>query len=145
MWRLECTLWKSATGSNSHTRVIVGSKFKSALVITLGLGMSAAALSLHLWRDGSAVPAGILLLVGIPLYLWGCCILADGKGYTTAIVVTAPLGLLLPLIILLALPDKLNQHQRQRRRRRRGGRSSRKSEMGELAESAPGAGYDGPE
>ena len=97
--------------------------------------MTAAASSLLCWREGSALPAGILYLVGIPLYIWGCCVLADGKGYTTAIVVTTPLGLLLPLIILLALPDKLRQRQRHRRRR---GESSRSRGVSpEIGEGEP--------
>jgi hypothetical protein len=46
------------------------------------------------------------IVAGVPFYIWGCLSLAKAKGYSTAIVITAIFGLLLPLVILIALPDK---------------------------------------
>lgn len=58
-------------------------------------------------------------LGGVALYIWGCACLAEAKGYSTAIILIAflsciPGALLLPLLLLLVLPDK-NTHVSHRR------------------------------
>jgi len=55
-----------------------------------------------------------MMLISIPLYLWGCAALARAKGYSTAILLTCILGGLFPLVVLLALPDKNKRHRRWR-------------------------------
>ena len=88
-------------------------KKKSA--IGLGIGVPVLALGFILMFAGIG-PRGLILLfllVGIPFYIWGCLALANAKGYSTAIVLTAVLGLLFPLVVLLAVPDK-NKHYRGR-------------------------------
>ena len=62
------------------------------------------------------IVAIVMIIVSIPLYLWGCAALANAKGYSTAIVLTCILGWLFPLVVLLALPDKCRHHSRSRRR-----------------------------
>jgi hypothetical protein len=52
-----------------------------------------------------------MMVIAVPLYLWGCTSLAKAKGYSTAIVLTSILGGLFPLVVLLVLPDK-NKHRR---------------------------------
>ncbi|PWU15734.1 MAG: hypothetical protein C5B50_14985 [Verrucomicrobia bacterium] len=54
----------------------------------------------------------LMLIVSLPSYLYGCAALARGKGYSTAILLTVILGLLFPLVVLLALPDKNKRHRR---------------------------------
>jgi len=53
----------------------------------------------------------LLFLAGIPIYIWGCIELARAKGQSTAIVLTVFLGILFPLVVLLALPDKNKYHR----------------------------------
>jgi hypothetical protein len=88
---------------------------KKKSVIGLGIGVPVLVVGFVL-MFAEIGPRGLLvpfLLVGIPFYIWGCLALARAKGYSTAIVLTAVLGLLFPLVVLLALPDK-NKHYRGR-------------------------------
>ena len=50
-----------------------------------------------------------MMVVSLPFYLWGCAELAQAKGYSTAILLTFPLGWVCPLLLLLLLRDK-NRH-----------------------------------
>jgi hypothetical protein len=52
---------------------------------------------------------------GLGLYCWGCSCLAIAKGYSSALVLTVVLGVLLPLVVLLALPDKHSHRDRHHR------------------------------
>jgi hypothetical protein len=54
----------------------------------------------------------VMLLGGIGIYIWGCLALAEAKGYSTAIVLTVILGVLFPVVVLLALPDKHKHYRR---------------------------------
>lgn len=54
----------------------------------------------------------VVILSGFVIYLWGCLALAKAKGYSTAIVFTVILGVLFPVVVLLALPDKNKHHRR---------------------------------
>ena len=88
---------------------------KKKSVIGLGIGVPVLLVGFIL-MFADIGPRGLILpflLVGIPFYIWGCLALANAKGYTTAIVLTAVFGLLFPLVVLLALPDK-NKHFRRR-------------------------------
>jgi hypothetical protein len=74
----------------------------------------------------------VLLVSGLPVYLWGCAALAAARGHATALALTplmalpltsltGPLvamllGLSFPIIILLNLPDR-SAHYRERRRK----------------------------
>jgi hypothetical protein len=64
--------------------------------------------------SGSLGFAVLVVLVGLPFYLWGCCALARAKGYSTAIVLSALFGLLFPMVVLLVLPDKHKHYRGQR-------------------------------
>jgi hypothetical protein len=61
---------------------------------------------------------------GVGLYIWRCSCLAAAKGHSSAIILVAFLGtcipgaFILPLILLLVLPDK-NSHLGRRRHRDR--------------------------
>jgi hypothetical protein len=77
-----------------------------------------------LWPLGDdwGPPLVLAYLTGAALYLWGCACLAEAKGYSTAVILAAFLGTLvpgsffLPLLLLLVLPDK-NAHAGSRRQR----------------------------
>jgi len=88
-------------------------KKKSVIGLVVGLTALAVGFTLMLAQIGPRPLVILFLLVGIPFYIWGCLALARAKGYSTAIVLTAVLGLLFPLVVLLALPDK-NRHYRRR-------------------------------
>ena len=76
-----------------------------ALLFTLDKGLS------HTRASAPQLIAIAMILISVPLYLWGCAALAKAKGYSTAILLTCILGGLFPLVVLLALPDK-NKHRR---------------------------------
>lgn len=48
-----------------------------------------------------------LMLIVMPIFVWGCWDLAKGKGYSGAVGLLGLLSLV-GLIILLALPDKMS-------------------------------------
>jgi hypothetical protein len=92
-------------------------KRKSAIGLGIGLPILAVGFVLLFTRvnsRGSLALAGLVVLVGLPFYLWGCCALARAKGYSTAIVLSAFFGLLFPMVVLLALPDKHKHYRGQR-------------------------------
>ena len=66
----------------------------------------AIAATLMVTEVGPRPLAGILFLVAIPIYVWGCLELAHAKGRSPAVVLTVMFGLLPPLILLLILSDK---------------------------------------
>ena len=113
------------------------SKFKRRSIIGLSSGVFLFGSGLVL-AGYDLIPRGIgavLYVVGVGLYIWGCVALAKARGYSTAIVLTAflgpvlrsllpvqgnyiaalvlgdVLGLLFPVVVLLALPDK-NGHRK---------------------------------
>lgn len=58
-------------------------------------------------NEADCHPAVLILAVpGLLLYLWGCSLLAKGKGYSREILFTAVFGLIFPLILLLTLEDR---------------------------------------
>jgi hypothetical protein len=81
-----------------------------------------AGVSLWPLGDDWGPPLLLAYLTGAALYLWGCACLAEAKGHSTAIILTAFLGTLVPgsffrpLLLLLVLPDK-NAHAGRRRPR----------------------------
>ena len=68
----------------------------------------------HTHASAPELIAIAMILISVPLYLWGCAALAKAKGYSTAILLTCILGGLFPLVVLLALPDKNKRHRRWR-------------------------------
>ncbi|HTI68939.1 MAG TPA: hypothetical protein VMF06_03175 [Candidatus Limnocylindria bacterium] len=93
-------------------------KTKAFLWITPGLLLTATGIGLFIAAIGSHWLQVSLILAGMPIYMWGCGALAEAKGYSTILVLAAFFGVLLPLVILVALPDK-NRVSRRRRRSRR--------------------------
>jgi len=87
-------------------------KKKALTGLGLWLPLFAVGLGLICFNRGTPLAVGglVMMLVALPLYLWGCAELAHAKGYSTAIVLTFILGGLFPLVVLLALPDK-NRHR----------------------------------
>jgi hypothetical protein len=84
------------------------SRYKRTSAIGLGVGLPLVVGGIMLLFPKFGLPGvgAIAIFVGAPFYLWGCCALAKAKGYSTAIVLTAFFGLLFPMVVLLALPDK---------------------------------------
>ncbi len=81
-------------------------KKQSMIGIPTGLLLLAGAfvVPVHdLFPDWARVFVGF---AGVGLYCWGCAALAEAKGYSTAIVLTVVLGVLFPVVVLLALKDK---------------------------------------
>jgi hypothetical protein len=93
------------------------SRYKKKALTGFGIWLTLVALGVTLFAVGGArnhALSGVgivLVLVGLPFYLWGCTALAKAKGHSTAIVLTFVLGGLFPLVLLLVLPDK-NQRRR---------------------------------
>jgi hypothetical protein len=93
-------------------------RYKKKVAVGLGVGLPMVVTGLVLLLTGvrsraSLMFAAALFLAGLPIYLWGCCALAQAKGYSRAIVLTAFCGVLFPVVVLLALPDK-HKHYRGR-------------------------------
>ena len=87
-------------------------KRKALIGVPLGLLVFGASLLLSI---RGLIPGGlgfILSLLGVGVYTWGCLALAKAKGYSTAIVLTVVLGVLFPVVVLLALPDKNKHYER---------------------------------
>jgi len=90
-------------------------KYKNKSIIGVGVGLSLFVVGWLLFlfdAKEKAALGGLALgsiLVGLPIYVWGCICLARAKGYSTAIVLTVVLGGLFPLVLLAVLPDK-NKH-----------------------------------
>ena len=81
-------------------------KRRAIIGVTIGLALIAASLFLS-FRE--LIPLWLRLVLfsgGIGLYVLGCLSLAKAKGYSSAIVLTVVLGILFPVVVLLALPDK---------------------------------------
>lgn len=96
-----------------YLHVHPGYKKKSIVRLTIGLTLFVGGLAM---AYADVLPWAVVLLFvfgGIPVYLWGCAALARAKGYSLAILATAVLGLIFPMVVLLALPDK-NRHYRRR-------------------------------
>jgi hypothetical protein len=96
-------------------------KSKALIGTIVGISLFAGGLTLILTHDrgpshthasASELIAIAMILISVPIYLWGCAALAKAKGYSTAIVLTCVLGGLFPLVVLLALPDKNKRHRR---------------------------------
>ncbi len=87
-------------------------KKKSAIGLGVGLALLIGGFVLLFAEFGPRGLAAVVILAGLPFYLWGCCALAQAKGYSTAIVLTAVLGLIFPMVVLLALPDKQKHYRR---------------------------------
>jgi len=93
--------------------VIPKYKQHSILGLSIGIGLAAGGAAL---ASNQIIPGEVgvvLFVVGVGIYIWGCAALAKAKGYSTAIILTAVLGLLFPMVVLLALRDK-NRHYRGR-------------------------------
>lgn len=95
-------------------------KRKSIIGISSGCALSLLGLVLAVAKIGPTALGVVCFFLGIPVYLWGCAALAHARGYSSAIVLAAILvlwlplvGLVIPLVALLALPDK-NSHYRRR-------------------------------
>ena len=86
----------------------MNARHKKNSLIGLGIAMPlfAIAVTLMVTEVGPRPLAGILFLVAIPIYGWGCLELAHAKGRSTAVMFTLVFGLLPPLILLLILSDK---------------------------------------
>jgi len=89
-------------------------KRKSAIGLGIGFPLVVGGFVLLFPKFGLPGVGAIAMLVGTPLYLWGCYALAKAKGYSTAIVLTALCGLLFPMVVLLALPDKHKHYRGER-------------------------------
>lgn len=82
---------------------------KTATNIGVGVGilLQLVGASVQRTADGGtlAMIGSIIVLIGLAVFIWGCCNYAEGKGYHAAL---GLLGLLscLGLIILVVLPDK---------------------------------------
>jgi hypothetical protein len=87
-------------------------KTKCIMGLSIGLALVVGGFALGYAELGPRPLAVLLVFGGIPLYLWGCASLARAKGYSLAILVTAVLGLLFPMVVLLALPDKQKHYRR---------------------------------
>jgi hypothetical protein len=88
-------------------------KRKSVTGLSIGLTLFIGGCGL---AYADILPRGLVVLLifgGIPIYLWGCASLARAKGYSLAILVTAFLGLIFPMVVLLVLPDKQRHYRRQ--------------------------------
>jgi hypothetical protein len=89
-------------------------KKKSAIGLGIGLPLLVIGLVLLLTRVNSGTSVAVasaMFLAGLPFYLWRCCALAQAKGYSRGIVLTAVFGVLFPVVVLLALPDKHNHYR----------------------------------
>jgi hypothetical protein len=88
-------------------------KYKRKAIIGIGPGLGLCATGI-IANGYEHAPWWIVIppfLGGICIYAWGCLALAKAKGYSTAIVLTLPMCVVLPAVILLALPDKHKQHR----------------------------------
>jgi hypothetical protein len=87
-------------------------KRKALIGIPLGFLILIAALLLT-FADLVPIVLGVALgVAGLGIYIWGCCSFADAKGYSTAIVLTVVFGVVLPVLLLVALPDKNTHYDR---------------------------------
>ncbi|HEY2082882.1 MAG TPA: hypothetical protein VGI88_08860 [Verrucomicrobiae bacterium] len=92
-------------------------KKKAMIGIPLGLSLFLGGFVmpfLHIFPRSVALAllALVAVVCGLVLYVWGCLSLAEAKGYSTALVLTVFLGVLFPVVVLLALPDKNKHHRR---------------------------------
>ena len=99
------------------TRVKQRYKKKAIIGIPVGLLLFFAggiSLFLHIFPRSGVFLSLVLVcwVVGLVLYIWGCLSLAKAKGYSTALILTVVLGILFPVVVLLALPDKNKHHSR---------------------------------
>jgi hypothetical protein len=83
-------------------------EYKRNTNIGVGIGWGALTLGNYSLRTnslGGPVVGYILVLIGVPLFLWGCSQYARGKGYSPY---WGALGLLyiLGLLVLGLMPDK---------------------------------------
>jgi hypothetical protein len=100
-------LYKQAHPSERSQRLKSRYKKKCFAGLGAGIPLLVASGAICLFSGDEYRPWFVVpLLAGLPFYIWGCVALAKAKGYSTAIVITAVFGLLLPLVILIALPDK---------------------------------------
>jgi len=86
--------------------------------LPFGLALVCVVLILSLRHQMPVWLRVILALSGLGVYLWGCRSLAKAKGYSSAILLTVVFGVLLPAILLLALPDKNKWYQKPQRSRK---------------------------
>ena len=87
-------------------------KRKAVIGIPLGLVLLGAGLFLS-YRELVPIPVRLIMaVVGVGIYIWGCLAFAKAKGYSTAIVLTVVLGVLFPVVVLFALPDKNKNYGR---------------------------------
>lgn len=84
-------------------------KKKALIGIPVGLLIAGGAMFLLFRKLGPPWLSLSLFAAGIVIYIWGCLALARAKGYSTALVLTVVFGVLFPIVVLLALPDK-NKH-----------------------------------
>lgn len=105
--------------AHSESRMIPRYKRKSIIGISGGCALSILGIVLARADIGLTTLGVICFFLGIPVYLWGCAALAHARGYSSALTLSAILvlwlplvGLVIPLVVLLALPDKHSHHRR---------------------------------
>jgi hypothetical protein len=82
-------------------------------LIGVPIGLALMLAGIFAMREKSIVLGFVAALPGLVIYTWGCLALAKARGYSTALVITVVLGIIFPVVVLLALPDK-EKHTRRR-------------------------------
>ena len=75
--------------------------------VGVGIGVLLQLAGLFLARtDGTAAILGlVLILISIPVFIWGCMNYAEGKGHSKWVGLVGLAGII-GLIVLIVLPDK---------------------------------------
>jgi drug/metabolite transporter (DMT)-like permease len=88
--------------------VLPEKRTKTNIGVGLGALLQLVGLYLAQTADTAAIIGLVLILVSMPVFIWGCMNYAEGKGHSTWVGLVA-LASIVGLIVLILLPDKNDQ------------------------------------
>lgn len=80
-------------------------KTKTNIGVGIGCGLQLAGFALSGAGETGAIVGLLLLLVSIPVFIWGCMNFAEGKGHSKWVGLVGVAGIV-GLIVLIVLPDQ---------------------------------------